>query len=143
MESWVLDLVVKGGKVLDPRLTDPVWLIVKVDGCPQQFATPPTAISSGPTWNFGARLILSVRDLAAAYLYFAMCLSGPRTIATSRIGLWAVPHDNSRQFSFPLRRALNDVARLTLQASVTPMIKVVMRTYNKKTNARDPNGLPA
>jgi hypothetical protein len=131
MERWILDLVVKDA-TLSPQFqatAAPVWLVVNADGLPQPFSIPPASISSGPTWNFPARLFLSLADIAAGYLYVTLCTFGPNnhgvvTLARSRVGLRSLPRDTPRLFRFPLMWAQNgaqEFARICVCATLASL----------------------
>jgi hypothetical protein len=126
---WVLDLVVKSATITSPTfaISTPLWFIISADGLPQPFATPPASVTSGPSWNYAARLLLSIADPTRCYLYVTMCTYGPGNqglvqLARSRIGLRAMPRDAPREFTFPLMRCQNgaqEMARLCLCAALS------------------------
>jgi hypothetical protein len=128
---WILDLVVKDA-ALDPQvqsISTLIWLILNVDGLAQPFSTPTASVSAGLSWDFPARLFLSLSDVAGAYLYVTMCTFGPNnqglvTIARSRIGLRSLPRDSPKTFRFPLMRSQNgaqEFARLCVCATLSAM----------------------
>jgi hypothetical protein len=130
---WVLDLVVKSATINSPTfvISTPLWFIISADGLPQPFVTPPASVTSGPSWNYAARLLLSIPDITPCYLYVTMCTYGPGNqgvvqIARSRIGLRAMPRDTPQQFTFPLMRCQNgaqEIARLCLCAALSPVAR--------------------
>jgi hypothetical protein len=86
-------------------------------------------MSSGPSWNFPARLLFSLPNINCGSLYVTMCTFGPNnhdaiTLARSRVRLSSLPRDAPKMFSFPLMWARNgaqECARLFLCATLSPM----------------------
>jgi hypothetical protein len=131
MEKWILDLVVKDASLgaQFQSVSTPIWLVINVDGLTRPFSTPPASISSGPSWNFPARLFLSIADITTGYLYVTMCTFGPNnqgvvTLARSRIGLRSLPRDAPKLFRFPLMWTQNgaqECARLCVCATLSAL----------------------
>jgi hypothetical protein len=131
--GFVLDIVFRDAAINRAfgSIVGPVWLAVGADGLNLPFHTDPVSVASGPRWNFAVRLVLSVADVAGAYLYCTLCTYGPGghgtvALGRSRIGLRSLPTEEPKTFSFALMAAQSsaqEMARLSVCATLSPIQK--------------------
>lgn len=131
MPTYVLDLYVKDAET-DSEISNvktPLWFILHADGYPQPIATTQAIPCKNPKWNFPVRLILTLNDISAAYLYITLATfkigsESSLALARSRIGLRALPIGSPKQFQFPLMSTANATkiaAKVTFLATLSEL----------------------
>jgi hypothetical protein len=130
MSSYILDFVVHEADLCDDVQdwhTD-VSIEFKADGLDTPVQVRPVPVARRIRWDFPARLILHLPDLAGAFMFASLYgfeVSGRNSLARARIPLKALPVGSPKRFRFPLMSVSNNAimsAQVTLTACLSALV---------------------
>jgi hypothetical protein len=106
--AWLLDVVVSSADwIVDPiPVRSHVWLVITADSVDEPFSTPQAAPSKKTVWQYPFRLVVTVPDIAIAYVYISMCTydlsHAVQSLARCRVPLGTMPRGSAKMIRFPL-----------------------------------------